>query len=124
MRSLTNSKKLFLAKRIFISLVSILLIINMIHAQHVGKMKFLEEKDLTFLKYLTRDVLDSSRIYPNQTVIKQFGPNNTGNTLIRPGGRKSYPSFWIRDYAMSLGKWIDFVSGAKTHAGTNGGNSM
>ena len=32
----------------------------------------------------------------------QYGPNNTGGVLIRPGGRDCYPSFWIRDYAMSL----------------------
>ena len=32
----------------------------------------------------------------------KWGPNNTGGVLIRPGGRDCYPSFWIRDYAMSL----------------------
>ncbi len=62
----------------------------------------LKEKDLEYLKKLTKDVLDSSRVYPKQIISKDFGPNNTGGILIRPGGRDCYPSFWIRDYAMSL----------------------
>lgn len=55
-----------------------------------------------FLEELTRVVMDSSRILPGQVVASGFGVNRTGGTLIRPGGRSSYPSFWIRDYAMSL----------------------
>lgn len=62
----------------------------------------LSPDDLKFLETLTNDVLESSRIYPGQKVSPNFGPNNTGGTLIRPGGRNAYPSFWIRDYAMSL----------------------
>jgi hypothetical protein len=45
--------------------------------------------------------MESSRIYLGQA-IPEFGNNNTGGTLIRPGGRSCYPAFWIRDYAMSL----------------------
>lgn len=62
----------------------------------------LSEKDLKYLEELTRDVVDSSRIYPGQKISPDFGGNSTGGILIRPGGRKTYPSFWIRDYAMSL----------------------
>lgn len=61
----------------------------------------LSKEDLIFLKQMTKDVIDSSRIFPKQE-ITSFGANNTGGTLIRPGGRNAYPSFWIRDYAMSL----------------------
>jgi hypothetical protein len=46
--------------------------------------------------------MDSSRILPNQKISDGFGGNSTGGILIRPGGRNSYPSFWIRDYTMSL----------------------
>ncbi len=46
--------------------------------------------------------MESSRIVPGQKIADEFGPNNTGGTLIRPGGRSCYPAFWIRDYAMSL----------------------
>lgn len=67
-----------------------------------GKIKIISETDFEFLEAITRDVVDSSRINPGQTISTQFGPNNTGGTLIRPGGRDCYPSFWIRDYAMSL----------------------
>ncbi|MCX6226483.1 MAG: hypothetical protein NTV01_17335 [Bacteroidia bacterium] len=61
--------------------------------------------DLAFLEDLTRAVVDSSRILPGQDLpaaIRSFGPNRSGITLIKPGGRDCYPSFWIRDYAMSL----------------------
>jgi hypothetical protein len=62
----------------------------------------LSKSNLEFLERLCKDVVDSSRIYPGQVVSNQFGPNNTGGNLIRPGGRDCYPSFWIRDYAMSM----------------------
>ncbi len=61
----------------------------------------LDKDDLSFLEEMKRAVLDSSRIYPGQT-IPSFGKNNTNGVLIRPGGRDAYPAFWIRDYAMSL----------------------
>ncbi len=65
----------------------------------------LAKEDMQFLEGLTRAVVDSSRVLSGQDLpeaIRAFGPNNTGITLIRPGGRDCYPSFWIRDYAMSL----------------------
>ena len=61
--------------------------------------------DLAFLEELTRAVVDSSRILPGQDLppaIRSYGPNRSGITLIKPGGRDCYPSFWVRDYAMSL----------------------
>lgn len=68
----------------------------------------LSDSDLSFLKELTKDVMESSRIYPEQNISDEFGSNNTGGILIRPGGRSCYPAFWIRDYAMSLES--DFVT--------------
>jgi len=65
--------------------------------------QILSENDFSFLEELAKDVLDSSRIFPGQMIAGKWGPNNTGGVLIRPGGRDCYPSFWIRDYAMSLG---------------------
>ena len=61
--------------------------------------------DLVYLEDLTRAVVDSSRILPGQDLppaIRSYGPNRSGITLIKPGGRDCYPSFWIRDYGMSL----------------------
>jgi hypothetical protein len=54
---------------------------------------------MDFLRELTRDVVEAARIKPNE---KRGGSpaNSTGFTLIMPGG--NYPSFWIRDFAMSL----------------------
>src|SRR5690554_8042972 len=62
----------------------------------------ISKDDFNFLEEITEAVLDSSRIYPNQKLVAPFGANNTGGILIRPGGRETYPSFWIRDYAMTL----------------------
>ncbi|MFH1965317.1 MAG: hypothetical protein ABIJ42_07215 [Acidobacteriota bacterium] len=62
---------------------------------------FLDEEDLDFLKEITRDVVEASRVHEGD-MVGEYGPNITGGTLIRPGGRDCYPAFWIRDYAMSL----------------------
>jgi hypothetical protein len=64
--------------------------------------EIISKEDFQFLEQLTKEVIDSSRIIPGQTVSDQFGPNNTRGNLIRPGGRNCYPSFWIRDYAMTI----------------------
>lgn len=62
----------------------------------------LDEEDLTFLEGLTKVVIDSSTVEPEKKINDKFGPNSSGGALITPGGRGCYPSFWIRDYAMSL----------------------
>lgn len=64
--------------------------------------RLLSDSDFDYLKALTKDVIDSSRIFPGQKISNDFGSNNTGGILIRPGGRSCYPAFWIRDYAMSI----------------------
>ena len=56
---------------------------------------------MQFAETLTADVLETSRVYPGQSVAG-YGPNATGGTLVRPGGRACYPSYWIRDFTMSL----------------------
>ncbi len=61
----------------------------------------LNQKGRAYLKGLCAAVLDASRVGEGASVAGQ-GPNTTGGTLIRPGGRNAYPAFWIRDYAMSL----------------------
>ena len=62
---------------------------------------FLQKNDREFLSDLTRDVVEASRVKPGQKV-GNSQTNTCGFTLIMPGGRGSYPAFWIRDYAMSL----------------------
>ena len=71
----------------------------MVHGQQKS---ILEANDLVFLEQMVKDVMEASRIYPGQKISKDFGPNQTNGVLIRPGGRTSYPAFWIRDYAMSV----------------------
>jgi hypothetical protein len=72
------------------------------NGQNSENSRLLSDTDFEFLKELTKNVTESSRIYPGQKITDEFGPNNTGGILIRPGGRSCYPAFWIRDYAMSL----------------------
>ncbi|KAF5028064.1 hypothetical protein DSECCO2_662940 [anaerobic digester metagenome] len=86
-------------KIFFPNVLFILFIINPLFSQ---KQKIISDEDLHFLESMTRDVMESARIYPLQKLPDPFGINNTGGTLIRPGGRDTYPAFWIRDYAMSL----------------------
>jgi hypothetical protein len=62
----------------------------------------IDHEDFSFLEDITKAVLDSSRLDPGQALAPPFGKNNTGGVLIRPGGRDTYPAFWIRDYTMSL----------------------
>lgn len=57
--------------------------------------------DLAWLEAQTRAVFEESRV-PAGATVAGVGPNTTGYTVIRPGGRNAYPAFWIRDYAMSL----------------------
>ena len=71
----------------------------LVQGQHKN---ILDTNDLTFLEEMVKDVMEASRIYPGQKISKDFGPNQTEGILIRPGGRTSYPAFWIRDYAMSI----------------------
>ena len=88
--------------KISILITFCLLVIITVKGQPKEKINLLNQSDLDYLTDLTKSVVESSRIYPGQKVSKEFGPNNTGGILIRPGGRDCYPSFWIRDYAMSL----------------------
>lgn len=96
-----------LFKSRFMRVARLILILTMfvsavVVAQKTQQKAILSANDLLFLEEMTKDVLEASRIYPNQVVSKDFGANNTGGTLIRPGGRNAYPAFWIRDYAMAL----------------------
>ena len=86
--------------RIHILFFAILLLpCTLVHGQQKS---MLDANDLTFLEQMVKDVMEASRIYPGQKISKDFGPNQTNGVLIRPGGRTSYPAFWIRDYAMSI----------------------
>lgn len=59
------------------------------------------QTSMEYLTDLAAAVVEASRVRPGECVAG-IGPNVTGGTLIRPGGRECYPAFWIRDFAMSL----------------------
>jgi len=70
-----------------------------LRAQVPGELLSMEDRQ--FLAELTAAVVEASRVRPGEKV-GAIGPNVSGGTVIRPGGRDCYPAFWIRDYAMSL----------------------
>ena len=86
--------------------IAIVLMLNLLVSLNlIGQIKtfrLISNDDLKYLEALTKDVVDRSRIHPKQVISKEFGANNSGGTLIKPGGSDSYPAFWIRDYAMSI----------------------
>jgi len=84
------------------SALILLCCIHSANGQNIQSKRLISDVDFEYLKGLTKDVMESSRIYPGQKISDEFGPNNTGGVLIRPGGRNCYPAFWIRDYAMSM----------------------
>ena len=88
-------------KNISLVIFALLFLTDVKGQQDVNK-TLLSKSDMDYLKGLTKDVMESSRIYPGQKISDNFGKNSTGIVLIRPGGRTSYPAYWIRDYAMSI----------------------
>ncbi|MGV8096104.1 MAG: hypothetical protein AB2L24_29990 [Mangrovibacterium sp.] len=70
------------------------------------KFPILTESDFGFLEEMTKDVLESSRIYPGQTITSGPLPNNTGGILIRPGGRDCYPLILDPGLCHVAGLWL------------------
>jgi hypothetical protein len=59
------------------------------------------KRDLEFLRALTLDVLNQSRVAPGTNGPPNWGIKNTvGFSLVTPG-RRGYPAFWIRDFSMA-----------------------
>lgn len=73
----------------------------LLSAPGTAEAAILGHDDMRFLETMTADVVQESRVPPGASV-GSIGPNITGGTIIRPGGRHDYPAFWIRDYAMSI----------------------
>jgi hypothetical protein len=62
----------------------------------------LPKSDMNFLRDMTRDVIEASRVRPGSNGGGSWHLTNAcGFTLITPG-KDTYPSFWIRDFAMAL----------------------
>ena len=98
LNTLTNHMKRTVFPLLFLTII----LLGHGQSMFTPKDPILSDGDLEFLKTLTETIIDSSRIYPGERVADQMGNNNTGGILVKPGGRGSYPAFWIRDYAMSL----------------------
>jgi len=98
---LSEGTILFVMRRTIL-IIAMFIAASTTFGQHNSDSRILSFDDLNYLAGLTKDVVEASRIYPEQKISPNFGPNRTGGTLIRPGGRDCYPAFWIRDYAMSL----------------------
>jgi hypothetical protein len=63
----------------------------------------LPSRDISFLRDITRDVIEASRVKPNSNGGGNCLVTNTcGFTLITPG-KDTYQAFWPRDFSMALG---------------------
>ncbi len=77
-------------------------VISMSLAASAGCGQSLPKADLEFLRDMTRDVIEASRVRPGSNGRDGWPIINTcGFTLIAPG-RHSYTAYWPRDFAMSL----------------------
>jgi hypothetical protein len=64
---------------------------------------FPDPASMAYLESLTKAVVEAARVRPNQKVPgAPADVNSTGITLLQPGGQSGYPSYWIRDFSMSL----------------------
>jgi hypothetical protein len=62
----------------------------------------LPKEDLDFLRGMTRDVFAASRVPPNSNGGGHWPiTNSCGFTIVSPG-KDTYPSFWLRDFSLSL----------------------
>jgi hypothetical protein len=62
----------------------------------------LPKEDLAFLRDMTRDVIEASRVPPGSNGGGRWPLTNTcGFTLITPG-KDTYTAFWIRDFSMAV----------------------
>jgi hypothetical protein len=62
----------------------------------------LPKADLDFLRDMTRDVVEASRVKPNSNGGGRWAPpNSCGFTLVTPG-KDTYTAFWPRDFSMSV----------------------
>ena len=75
----------------------------------------LPESDLAFLRDLTRDVVEASRVPPNSNGGGRWSiTNSCGFTLVTPG-KDTYTAFWIRDFAMSVDSGFITVPELRNH---------
>jgi hypothetical protein len=62
----------------------------------------LPKEDLAFLRDMTRDVVEASRVKPNSNGGGRWPiTNSCGFTLVTPG-KDTYTAFWVRDFSMAV----------------------
>jgi len=77
-------------------------VVSMSLAASVGCGQGLPKADLEFLRDMTRDVIEASRVRPGSNGGGRCPITNTcGFTLVTPG-KDSYTAYWPRDFSMSL----------------------
>jgi hypothetical protein len=75
----------------------------------------LPQADLDFLRDMTRDVVEASRVKPGSNGGGRWPLTNTcGFTLVTPG-KDTYTAFWPRDFSMSLGSGFITAGEMRNH---------
>ena len=96
--------KQFARSRLAWPLVVLCLGVNPGGAQAAGPIfgHGLPKDDLAFLRDMTRDVVEASRVKPNSNGGGRWPlTNSCGFTLITPG-KDTYTAFWVRDFSMAV----------------------
>jgi len=71
--------------------------------------QLIDNKRLTFLKDITREVVGACRVRPGKTQGKNE-LNTTGKILIVPGGSAGYPALWVEDLTLSLDSGLVYLN--------------
>jgi hypothetical protein len=75
----------------------------------------LPEDDLAFLRDMTRDVVEASRVPPNSNGGGRWPiTNSCGFTLVTPG-KDTYTAFWPRDFSMAVDSGFITVEELRNH---------
>ncbi len=74
--------------------------VGMLSCIWINAAEIVFQDDIAYLENLTREVGAASRVERNAKAGKWT--NQLGFAYFAPGGMDCYPSFWIRDFVMSL----------------------
>ena len=96
--------KRFAPRRLAWPLIAVSLGISTLAALAAGPIigRGLPKEDLDFLRVMTRDLVEASRVKPNSNGGGRWPlTNSCGFALITPG-KDTYTAFWVRDFSMSV----------------------
>ena len=111
--------KRFAPRRLAWPLIAVSLGISTLAALAAGPIigRGLPKEDLDFLRVMTRDLVEASRVKPNSNGGGRWPlTNSCGFALITPG-KDTYTAFWVRDFSMSADSGFITAEELRNHLG-------